>query len=78
MATDHWVFTFGYGHKHPETGDPLDDHCIRFEGSYEVARAKMVERFGAKWAFQYASDPGLVGVIMHVNAGNAARAESKV
>ena len=66
--TDHWVFTFGYGHVHPETGAKLDDHCVRFDGTYEEARAKMVERFGAKWAFQYASEAGPVWVIMHVSA----------
>lgn len=58
-----WVFTFGYGHTHPETGEPLDDKAIRFEGDYRHAREQMFSRFGIKWAFQYASAPGPVGVI---------------
>ena len=63
--TRFWVFTFGYGHVHPETGAPLGDHAIRFAGSYEEARRQMVERFGLKWAFQYRSEPGPVGEIFH-------------
>lgn len=58
-----WVFTFGYGHTHPVTGESLADKAIRFEGDYRHAREQMCARFGIKWAFQYASAPGPVGVI---------------
>lgn len=61
-----WLFTFGYGHHHPETAAPLADHAVRFEGTYEEARAKMAARFGVKWAFQYPTDAGPVGEVFSV------------
>lgn len=60
-----WLFTFGYGHTHPESGESLANKGVRFEGTYEGARAQMVERFGVKWAFQYESGPGPVGEIIN-------------
>lgn len=45
-----YYFTFGFGQKHAN-----GFHVIRAE-SYEKAREKMHERFGAKWAFQYTED----------------------
>ena len=48
-----WYFTFGYGHD-PE-GRPGAVSYAVFHGTYGEARAKMVERFGTKWAFQYES-----------------------
>lgn len=66
MADDRplfWFFTFGFGHTHPLTGESLANKGIRFEGTYESARSEMVERFGIKWAFQYASGPGPTGII---------------
>ena len=60
----YWLFTFGYGHVHPETGAPLADKAVRFKGTYKSARQQMVERFGLKWGFQYASEMGPVGEII--------------
>lgn len=57
--TEQWLFTFGFGHVHPETGESLANRCVRFDGSYQQARAEMVKRFGIKWAFQYACDAKL-------------------
>lgn len=48
-----WVFTFGFGHTHPRTGRSLANHYVRVPGTYEQARARMLERFGNRWAFQY-------------------------
>lgn len=67
LGASHWLFTFGFGHTHPETGESLSGKAVRFEGTYAEARAKMVERFGIKWAFQYADGPGPVGVIQNAN-----------
>lgn len=64
-----WLFTFGYGHIHPETGESLADRGVRFKGTYEEARRQMVDRFGVKWAFQYATDAGPVGEIFDVKGG---------
>ena len=49
-----WIFTFGFGHE--LAGEPLRNRFVRIWGSHAEARAKMVRRFGQKWAFQYASE----------------------
>lgn len=41
-----WIFTFGCGQKHA-------GHYVRIKGTYKEARAKMIEKFGTEWAFQY-------------------------
>ena len=64
LAEGAWLFSFGYGHTHPDTGESLSDKAVRFGGTYEEARAKMVERFGVKWAFQYAAEAGPEGEIV--------------
>ncbi len=57
-----YVFTFGYGHYCPLSGSPLANHYTLIEGeTYEEARAKMVQHYGQKWAFQYDS-PEQAGV----------------
>ena len=50
-----WIFTFGWGQTHPDTGEPLKDCYVRIPGTFEEARERMVARFGTKWAFQYES-----------------------
>ena len=51
-----WIFTFGFGHVHPHTGERLANTFIRVSGEDEEAREKMYARFGRKWAFQYATE----------------------
>ena len=62
-----WLFTFGFGHTHPDTGESLSGKAVCFDGTYEEARHKMVERFGDKWAFQYQAGAGPVGEIINAN-----------
>lgn len=58
-----WIFTFGSGHVHPTTGEPLGQRFVRIAGTRRVARARMVERFGIKWSHQYAANqPDAAGV----------------
>lgn len=51
--TGHWIFTFGFGHTHPVTGEPLANRYVRLPGDYEQARRAMIAHFGIQWAFQY-------------------------
>lgn len=52
-----WIFTFGFHHVHPETGERLRNNFVRIKASdYEAARQQMVARFGQKWSHQYASE----------------------
>ncbi len=46
---EEWIFTFG-------SGMPLAGYCVRIEGDYAEARAKMCEKFGIRWAFQYSAE----------------------
>src|SRR6185503_14397474 len=55
-APREWIFTFGYGHTDPRTGESLADCYCRISGSFTQARELMVEMFGVKWAFQYGSE----------------------
>ena len=49
-----WFFTFGSGHPHPITFEPMDRRFVMVENTtYGEARNKMVEVFDDKWAFQY-------------------------
>jgi hypothetical protein len=51
-----WIFTFGFAHVHPETGQRLANHYVVIKAEDgEAAREEMVRRFGRKWAFQYRS-----------------------
>ncbi len=56
-----WIFTFGYGHKHPITGAPLAGCYVVIRGTHEAARAAMFKAFGANWCFVYES-PNDAGV----------------
>lgn len=44
-----WIFTFGCGQKY-------EGKYVRIRGTYEQARAKMFERYGSEWAFQYSEE----------------------
>lgn len=48
-ATQDWLFTFGFGHQHP-------NRFVRIHGTYVSAREEMVRRYGQRWAFQYPGD----------------------
>ena len=41
-----WIFTFGYGHAHP-------NKFVRFHGTFIGARKQMLKTYGSAWAFQY-------------------------
>lgn len=48
------IFTFGFGHKHPVTGQSLGNMFVVIEGeTKEHCRCKMLNHFGNTWAFQY-------------------------
>lgn len=49
-----WIFTFGFKHIH--SGTQMRDRFVRIRGTFEDARAVMVQRFGKTWAFQYESE----------------------
>lgn len=49
MSEKTWVFTFGSGHEH-------EGHYVKIKGTFEEARAKMFERYGTAWAFQYSDE----------------------
>lgn len=56
------VFTFGYGHVCPYTGQKLDDHYATVTApDHAQCVALMVGMFGSQWAFQYDS-PEAAGV----------------
>lgn len=48
-----WIFTFGFAHTHPFTGESLNNCFIEIIGTIESTRMKMIERFGNQWGFQY-------------------------
>lgn len=41
-----WIITFGDGQEH-------EGKCVKIKGSYGEARAKMVDKYGIRFAFQY-------------------------
>lgn len=54
-TAESWIFTFGGGHTHPDTGEDLSLAYVRVPGDYGTARAEMIRLFGPRWAFQYDS-----------------------
>lgn len=48
-----WIFTFGFDHRNPITGERLHNHYVRLAGTCEQTRAEMVSRFGTRWSSQY-------------------------
>jgi len=41
-----WIFTFGFGQEH-------EGKCVKIKGTYGEARAKMVDKYGIRFAFQH-------------------------
>jgi hypothetical protein len=57
------VVTFGSNHEHPVSGLNLGHHYVVVTGrDYEDCRRQTIERFGNRWAFDYADGPVLDGV----------------
>lgn len=47
-------YTFGVGHKHPVTGEPLRRRYVKIYGpTAEHCRAEMLNRFGRGWSSEY-------------------------
>ena len=44
-----YYFTFGCGQPHAK-------HYVKFFGTFNEARAKMFEKYGEQWAFQYSQE----------------------
>jgi len=61
-----WIFTFGYDHVNPITGETLFKRFVKLRGTYVGARMEMVRRFGRRFAFQYPLDEAgrSTGIIM--------------
>lgn len=57
-----WIFTFGFGHTHPVTGERLGNRFVAIEGDIEETRRIMAEHFGDKWSMQY---PGVCEAGVH-------------
>ena len=54
-----FIATFGYDHRHPDTGEKLGDRFVRVPADdQDHAREMMLERFGTGWAFLYPSEKG--------------------
>ncbi len=51
-------FTFGFDHTHLINGVLYDQDCV-LKVTAEDPRARMVEVFGAKWAFEYPEPPNM-------------------
>ena len=45
----YWIFTFGCGHENA-------GKYVKIAGSFGEARAKMCEKYGTAWAFQYSEE----------------------
>ena len=57
-----WYFTFGSGQVHD--GRFMQGCYTIFRGTFRSARAKMCERYGLVWSFQYSSEED-AGVLRH-------------
>jgi len=51
-----WIFTFGHGHVHPETSEPLAERFLRVAGTWLSSRQRVLSHFGQKWSMQYATE----------------------
>jgi hypothetical protein len=57
IAVTEWIFTFGFGHVHPVSGESLARRYVRITArDAEAAREEMHRRWGNRWAFQYATE----------------------
>lgn len=61
---EHWYFTFGFGHTHPQTGESLANHFVVIPGDVNTSRVIMERHFGRNWAFQYPTAES-AGVVKH-------------
>lgn len=53
-TTESRVFTFGFGHHHPVTGQNLGKCYVKVAGNADLARARIFASvFGRRWAFDY-------------------------
>jgi hypothetical protein len=50
-----WFFTFGTNHLHPDTGKNLGNSCVRVHGTFQSARAAIIDVFGTTWCGRYDS-----------------------
>ncbi len=44
-----WIFTFGANQQHA-------GHYVKFTGTFEEAREKMLQKYGYEWGFQYSEE----------------------
>lgn len=51
-----WIGTFGHGHMHPVTGEPLVGRFVRLPCGYQDARRAMIALFGVRWSHLYESE----------------------
>jgi len=52
-----WYFTFGWGHKHPETGEDMKDYWLEISATTEAeARLIMISIFDLKWGTSYSEE----------------------
>lgn len=57
-----WIFTFGFGHVHPVTGERLANCYVAIEGDVNTSREVMIKHFGTQWSMQY---PGISEAGVH-------------
>jgi hypothetical protein len=49
-----WIFTFGFGHTNPETGESLAQRYVTvLDADVNKSREIMYRHFGNKWSMQY-------------------------
>jgi hypothetical protein len=52
-----YIFTFGFAHVHPITGESLANCYVRVPGNIEESRDRMFASiFGRTWGFQYPTE----------------------
>lgn len=56
VESQRWIFTFGFGHTHPVTGERLANCYVAIEGDVNTSREVMARHFGNKWSMQYPSE----------------------
>lgn len=49
MSDRYWIFTFGSGQQHA-------GYYVKIRGTFDEARAKMFEKYGEDWSFQYSEE----------------------
>jgi hypothetical protein len=53
------IFTFGSGHVHPVTGEPLGNRFVAIQAeTHAAAREEMVRRWDTRWSMQYPDRDG--------------------